>query len=100
MAVALLEAEGWCQNPGRGENGECCVWVAIGTVVGCYEPGKSLSLGLRASAIWNDASHSLLNEINRGKAGGIYGSVIDWNDEPGRTKGDVVNLLRHVASTL
>lgn len=100
----LLEAEGWCQGIGRAEPSARCMSIALAEVVGCYDLEGDLwsPLRRRASGLWNDTAALLLKAINLDPVKGeqSYGSIVTWNDEPGRTEDDVVNLLRHVASTL
>lgn len=70
-AADLIEREGWWQR-GGGEDGYCPI-TALGTL-----PHRA---GLLALA---------MTEL-RARVGG---SIIEWNDEPGRTKAEVLALLR------
>ena len=89
-AALLLEAEGWCQHSSNGEDGERCLSQAIIAASGIF---AGASQGAR---VWSGVADLLAREI------GVAGSagLVHWNDEPGRTRGEVVSLLRRVASRL
>jgi len=89
-AAALLEARGWVQRTGRGENGEYCLSEAIVEMTGIF---LGASNGVR---VWNGTVDLVAQEVGVASVAG----VVAWNDAPDRTQEEVVGLLRRVASQL
>ncbi len=78
-AADLIEERGWCQGEGESATGALCLYSAINQA----EPG----IFLRALAD---------REVRRRvrKRVDIPTGPIKWNDTPGRTVDEVLNLLR------
>lgn len=76
-AAELLERDGWCQGHFRNERGQHCIRGAL-----IYVTGSGVRL--------TDADEALY-----AFAGGYRGAR--WNDMPGRTQSEVVELLRSAA---
>lgn len=95
-AADLLETQGWCQDVYRNKAGELC------------------SIGAVRTAIWGDARMrttttnkddvELANRtlaVLADKVGVEPGSVgTEWNDDPWRTKEEVVDAFKHAAKDL
>lgn len=75
-AADLLERGGWCQGRGRGPGGSKCLVMAL-----VYATIKD--------ADYPKAIEALESRLGKRPA--------DWNDEPGRTKEEVIALLREAA---
>ena len=73
-AADLLERDGWSWRRGRSSGGGRCLVVAI------TDAARSL--------VAAEAGMDYLREY-------LGRQPVDWNDEPGRTKEDVINLLRN-----
>ena len=86
-AADLLEREGWWQGDYRGPNGETCVDGALVRAVG-QQPGGIMEgdVGLSYLAAVKVLRHHLGREF-----------VSAWNDDPQRTKAEVVAALRAAA---
>lgn len=78
-AADLLETKGWHQGDGEGGRSYCLVQV-LHTVANCFD--------------LYDQAYDHLNRVL-----GRTGSLIPWNDEKGRTKEEVVGLLRKASTT-
>jgi hypothetical protein len=75
-AADYIEKHGWCQNTYWDEQGRVCALGAI----------------RRANALTRDANDAAFKMLRF-----LDGSVHGWNDAPGRTKEEVVAVLRKVA---
>lgn len=76
-AADYIEKHGWCQGKWRNDAGEVCAYGAISSVERC---------GLvRSGAAWRLGR--FLNVV----------SVAGWNDQPDRTKEEVIAALRAAA---
>ena len=80
-AADLIERDGWCQG-GSIVGKKRCAAAAIGDVLATY---RTSTLACRREIVG-----ALLH------ATGLW-SIPDWNDEPGRTKEEVVAALREAA---
>jgi hypothetical protein len=84
-AAELLERRGWCQNElTNPETGAYCVLGALQTV-----------------CLVDYFIESEAREILRNKVYGEppeTGSLVDWNDEPGRTATEIISTLRAAAA--
>ena len=87
-AATLIEAKGWIQETMRGPNQELCadgaLWYAAYDGYGehafpDYERGRSMAYGL------------LMKRTNQKI------SLITYNDQPGRTKAEMLELFRWMA---
>lgn len=84
-AAAQIRARGWCQNEGADADGRCCVVRAIGdTVMVNGLPAEDFQLS------------SATCYFLRGFIG--QQDPIKWNDTPGRTKEEVLDVLDRAAS--
>lgn len=98
-AADLIETKGWAQGgTGRGPAGEMCMSVAL------WEARNDHFLSLEYAALGN-AYHVALREAmslpmcscERIQCGS---GIPLWNDDPGRTKQDVLDALRKTALTV
>lgn len=80
-AAELILRDGWCQFMARMPSGERCVGAALYDVTGDSEP-------YREARRWLSSTLHIA-------PGGVGG----WNDEPGRTEGEVVVSLRTAAKS-
>lgn len=78
-AAALIEQRGWCQGTGFTVAGEVCAFVAINEV----SPGDPLG---RAKAY--ELLQSRIRKTQRSC------SIMVWNDDPKRTKAEVLATMR------
>jgi hypothetical protein len=76
-AANYIEEHGWCQGALENINGQVCL-------VGALDKTKD----------YNDQGYYPAILAIQDIIGPRFG---EWNDQPGRTKEDVVNLLRQVA---
>jgi hypothetical protein len=74
-AAALIERDGWCQNRSNVRKRKC-LYMAV------YKAGKDPNGSYDGMFMMRDY---------------IDGSPIGWNDEPGRTKQEVIFALRNCA---
>lgn len=81
-AADLLETKGWIQEQVKSEKGFC----AMGAI---YETCE-------LDEVNNDCSCFLCVGVLRK----VHEQLSDWNDEPGRTKEEVIALLREEAAKL
>ena len=78
-SAGLITLNGWVQNSMRGENGEMCIIAAAHSAAPDVElPGMSHVL------------REVLNWLHRAE---------QWNDTPGRQKGEVITFLDHLNVT-
>jgi hypothetical protein len=91
-AWKLLEATGWCQGHyAKNDKGEgtfsadekACSFCAVGALGHIYS-GKNYS----------EAFSKIFNALNKSEKQHIF--VSEWNDDPARTKEEVVNLLKEL----
>jgi hypothetical protein len=91
-AADILECKGWCQHQAYADNGRMCILGALARTAGealahkavLSEMGRDHYQG-HSIAPWNDASSPACR------------SIASWNDAPGRTKEEVVAMLRSAA---
>lgn len=83
-AADILERDGWCQRSGRGESGERCSTSAISDATPL---GDDLTFHTARRVfqkyVWRNHAEVKL--------------VYEWNDEPERTKEQVIDALRACA---
>lgn len=80
-AANLLEKDGWCQHTCKNALGERCILGALGEVI---KP----DLGAMGTYRWMTKKlHTFIDM-----------AVTEWNDQPGRTKAEVLALLRQTAA--
>jgi hypothetical protein len=80
LAADLIEKHGHCQNRVRDERGAMCLVGGLETA--CSILGESF-------APWSEATAAVKSVVG--------GDFIDWNNAPGRTKAEVVAVLRAAA---
>lgn len=90
-AADLIERDGWCQGVLRTATGEHC---ALGAIVETIAGGGITDRAL-AQSVWTnpdviDARNALYETIGNK-------TIANWNDEPKRTKTEVVAALRDTA---
>lgn len=85
-AAEVINERGWCQGIYRKDSGEVCAIGALVTADCRLELGGQAYP--RAVGAVSGAAHRLDPEVM---------SVVEWNDRPGRTKDEVVQLLRDTA---
>lgn len=78
--VNLLNEKGWCQQSYVNSEGQSCLIGAIIRVTQYSQQIEIEKLLLAKLGFQQDQLYSL----------------IDWNDDPARTKEDVINLLESV----
>lgn len=86
-AAELIERDGWWQNARSDGHGDCAA-TAISRVAegrgGCYVP----------------AVHDpFIVALGGDKDAPMVTTIYNWNDVPGRTKEEVIAMLRAVAAT-
>lgn len=84
-AAEVIEVKGWCQKESVDGEGRVCVLGAV----------QSADL-LNRHPLTVRAMRALRNRL------GLVQNydVIAWNDRPGRTEGEVLDLLKHTAKDL
>lgn len=91
-AADLIERDGWCQGSDRLKDGICV--------------GKAIELSAEAlRALWGEDFDARPAFVALELAAGIrvdadhrsFGGYVLWNDAPGRTKAEVVAVLRSAA---
>ncbi len=85
----LLETDGWCQGNSR-EEARMCVWAAI-NAASDREHRDNLAQAWRRACKVSDILCDHLELAN-------YDLLPCWNDTPGRTVEEVVDVLRTVAN--
>jgi len=88
QAAAVLESKGWCQGMMHGIGGTCCMLGAI-TTAAWAEPHDGHAVRRIAE---RERACTMVVQLLRGRA------ISEWNDEPGRTKEQVVAKLLEAAS--
>lgn len=91
-AADLLEHNGWTQGNYENIDGALCSVGAIRKVV-----TQSAYNGSRASA---RSVMALEDHLNPGAPHLLWTQLIDWNDTPGRTMFEVIDLFRAVSKNL
>lgn len=88
-AADRIERDGWAQDPGR-DGDSCCAFLAIVDECDDRHLGSGETEGVVAF---------LRQEIKEelGFFSTAYVSVVGWNDEPGRTKEEVLAAMRKAA---
>lgn len=80
-AAEIIEERGWCQGSYNKETGEVCAKGGLRKAVGWpHQDGEGYYGAL-------DALYTLIGA----------GTILSWNDTPGRTKSDVITALRQAA---
>lgn len=102
FAATLIELHGWCQGtppprdhrlPGRlPESRPMDITTAIATAIAGWPPVSDELLDGDALALYTSARRAVLDKIGRGDW-----LLIEWNDTPGRTAREVIELLRAAA---
>lgn len=87
-ASAILEQTGWCQGTVRSATGEHCILGAIWLAHYGVEPTMA-PLSIEKQKEWPQVWEILKETLGKGAA--------DWNDEGGRTKDEVIAVLRSAA---
>ena len=85
-AAGLIERDGWCQRQYRDENGCRCLAGAIDAVAG---EDPEFHWESTEDAVTVRARHAVADVVGKNWS--------SWNDEPGRTKAEVVAVLRAAA---
>ncbi len=82
-AADLLERRGWCQKHLVDIKGRRCIIGAM-------------------TDVWNVCKHWDMSVVAQAqnKLTEIVGPVVEWNDAEGRTKEEVVGILRYAAALL
>jgi hypothetical protein len=75
-AAEYIEKHGWCQKRASNSLGQVCLFGALNRVTNNLSNSEY------------DRVYKVLND-----------QPINWNDEPGRTKEEVVNALRKAATS-
>ena len=91
-AADYLENHGWCQGKLTEPNGAACAIGAMHCGIGALRFGErpDTDKGLRISETITGFSLYLAKQTGNGR-------IADWNDAPGRTKEQVVSMLREAA---
>lgn len=87
-AALLIEQRGWRQGDWRGPNGELCLDAALVIAAGKIEPED---LAEEWPALATAADDEIAAELGFGSSGS---SCAHWNDDPRRTKAEVLAALR------
>ena len=91
-AAALLEEHGWCQHE-RSNAGRHCVLGALDEAA-----GGDRNWGHKDErAPWWGAVQRLVSAVGATHPIGINWAAANWNNQPGRTKEEVIAKLRAVA---
>lgn len=88
-AASILEHEGWCQSELAAEDGSFCLHGAL------QEAAFRLSAADGDRLRWERAGIEAQTSV-RSQVGGYH--LAHWNDEPGRTAGEVVAAMRQAAA--
>jgi hypothetical protein len=83
-AAAIIRERGWCQNQGSDADGGCCLARALGEAE--RATGATGEFVLAAMSCMHIRSLGIKDAIK-------------WNDTPGRTKEEVLELLERAAET-
>lgn len=78
-AADYIEEHGWCQNIGKAPDGRCDVMTAISRQ--CSTSGPDWRRAVDTFAL-------VIGDVD----------ICVWNDQPGRTKTEIVDRLREAAS--
>jgi hypothetical protein len=108
-AADLLETKGWIQGGeykadgpcGRGKRVAYCAIGAIREVVGFYDFAENhggYEVGWGASTVALVRANGVAGLLCMGGHG--FTSVIRFNDAPGRTADEVIDLMKHTAKDL
>jgi hypothetical protein len=91
-SVELIDVHGWGQGGHSGRLPRLCLVEAINQAAGGSAADRRLA---------NDACRVVSKHIWPGADLGIPGSaLVEWNDEKGRTEGEVRDALLHTAKEL
>src|SRR4051812_11113109 len=84
-AADLLEEFGWCQKQlGSKELGQMCVFGALAEAADEFR-------------VPTDILRQAIGQVTPSDEDGRWGHLTTWNDQPGRTRDEVVARLREVA---
>ena len=78
-ASEILKERGWCQGEYENDKGNVCL-------------ARSISLGYNSPIGWLEVTGRLLRKIRIQRFSGLC----EWNDVPGRTVEEVIELLESV----
>lgn len=88
-AADLIEQKGWLQGSYGSDRIGYCILGAINAVTDSWSSDEGFATDMAAC--------ELLDDILERAHGEGSGTVAIWNDHPGRTKDEVLQLLRHAA---
>jgi len=92
QAAAVIEVRGWNQGNFQADDGEVCVRGAFNSAWRQTSAGPPCFAEVEFSLWLKD-----LGVLDRSPTGYYANYLADWNDEPGRTKEEVVGYLRKFA---
>ncbi len=93
-AIDLLDKKGWCQNQFAKDKKGCSVAIGSKEAASFCVQGALLKAGVNNLKF--DTSLKVYNVLNQLVPEGY----IEWNDEKGRTKEEVIDLLIGARSML
>jgi hypothetical protein len=97
-AAEILDERGWFQGWYIRDDGCVC---AVGAVnLAASEADGNEALDLDAESEWDNISTSVRwarENALEALRGAVDGSIVEWNDKPGRTKDEVQAILRRAA---
>lgn len=100
-AADLIERDGWCQRQLGTPDGRVCTMGAIAKTLGCYETQPSgfgaWGNDYHVTALVQSSNRALVEVIEADPA--LLWPVPAWNDDPARTKQEVLDALRAAAKS-
>jgi hypothetical protein len=107
LAAENLEQCPWGQGNGRASDGQICaqdaIWMAVAGQQSAKEYWSSranLDLGIRRLQQFNLLSDEVIRVISLRLPDRYHGRLFAWNDRPGRTKEEVIELFKETAKDL
>jgi hypothetical protein len=100
QAADVIEQRGWTTHTTYDGKGRVCAWGAMLVAAGWDPRVMSLSRERMDSL---DAAARIARSARRfvdNHMLSLFGSVTSWNDMPGRTKQEVLDMLRSAAKEL
>ena len=90
-AAQIIRERGWIQDVGEGDHGEVCLAQA-------HENAMSEQFGRSGGDVWTRRDYEAYEDSFDVMVRAIGSSQPwEWNDEPGRTKEEVIEALERMA---
>lgn len=105
-AVKVIEERGWCQRTAKNPHGSFCIIGALWEVThggwkehhGYFSWHDDVEHAETTNPRYMEALRHIADYIEPNKFGFVASKITDWNDEPKRTKEQVISIMKEVAT--